>query len=81
MLAPTITTDILPRLIDAARAGKSGERDLAVICVAIDAGARPCELAGMTWRVVCDAAGNVTGRARWQTRKKGWPKPIALAVT
>ena len=79
MLAPTITADILPRLIDAARTGKSGARDLAVVCIAIDTGARPCELAGMTWRVVCDAAGNLTGRARWQTRKNGNVRDVPLS--
>jgi integrase len=79
MLATPIRSDHLPRLLAAAGTSRSPARDVALVRFTAETGARPCELAALTWRSFVDAGGTLTGRARWQTAKRGAVRDVALS--
>lgn len=74
-----ITDEHVSRLRMAAASGRNPRRDVALIRFAAETGARPVELAALTWRAFVDAAGSLTGRARWQTAKGGKVRDVGLS--
>ncbi len=79
MLATPIRSDHLPRLLAAAGTGRSPARDVALVRFLAETGPRPVELAALTWRAFVDASGALTGRAKWQTAKRGAVRDVALS--
>jgi len=78
-LATTLRPDHVSRLLLAAQSGRNPRRDSALIRFAAETGARPSELAALTWRALLDAGGTLTGRAVWQTCKRGAVRDVALS--
>jgi len=59
--AKTINDEQLDRLLDGiAATSKYPERDLVMMLLSFKAGLRACEIAGLTWRNVTDAVGDIT---------------------
>jgi integrase len=78
-LATSITNEHVSRLLMAAASARNPRRDVALVRFAAETGARPVELASLTWRAFVDAAGSLTGRARWQTAKGGKVRDVGLS--
>lgn len=59
--AKIITDTQLDRLLDeVARDSRDPQRDFVIVLLSCKAGLRACEIAGLTWRDVTDAEGNIT---------------------
>jgi len=80
MKATIIADHHVSKLIDAARMSRYPARDVALVRFLAETGARPIELARLTWRAFCDAEGKFTGRASWQTAKRGGRRDVAMSA-
>lgn len=78
-LANPIAHHHVSRLILAAQSTRNPRRDVALVRLLAETGARPCELASMTWRALVDASGSLTARCKWQTAKRGAVRDIPLS--
>jgi integrase len=80
MRAATLTPELLPKLIEAARSSRDRIKHEVVIRLLIDTGMRPSELQDLTWRSLLNADGKLSGRCVWQSGKGGKMRDTKLSI-
>lgn len=63
--AKTLTTEVYQRLLEFVGFGKHPERDSVMVSLSFKGGLRAKEIAGLRWRDVTDAEGNILPAGSW----------------